>query len=187
MDESLGRGEENTRSAKNWVASARLAATGSPKSSSNFGPFVAKLIVLALLVAMVLGLSSVMRKSVQDSFARTTTTLALPTTGPTSHVPTPEVGFAITCVKHGSGYRVGFTWPFLHPGLDESPEAIELSTDNPFLVVAPSQWRRGTPGPKPLEGIGPNITMVYTLTGIMADGTRLSPRVISRTTDAQSC
>jgi hypothetical protein len=117
--------------------------------------------------------------------AVTTTTVAMaPLDGPGVDRPGPPVGLGLTCPVPGAGWRAQVIWPSVADPTD-APAAIEVVAGPPDLQ--PRFWRRGGTSPPALSGLGPATEVRVTAQAIMADGTRLAPQPLTRTTPSQPC
>ena len=117
--------------------------------------------------------------------AVTTTTVAMPPLdGPIVARPSPPFGLGLTCPIPGAGWQAQVLWPSVADPSD-APAAIEVSSGPPDLQ--PRLWLRGAGAPPTVTGLNPGTEVVVTALALMADGTRLAPQRLTRTTPSQPC
>ncbi len=170
---------------------------GAPSGRSMLLRFVGLAAFVAFLFLggsrLIVGLSARAGEEIgertMNQFVSTTTTastLPLRLDGPVVETPSPKLGLAVLCVERGAGHQVSFVWPMaLDPQL--RPIAYELTPTVAGVPAGTILWRQGEPKPAPLTGIPPTTEATVTAQAILADGTRLTPSVTTRTTPARAC
>ncbi len=117
--------------------------------------------------------------------ALTTTTVPMPPLdGPSVDLPSPPFGLGLSCPIPGQGWRAQVIWPSVADPTD-APAAVEVVAGPPGM--GPLLWRRGSVGAPAVTGLEPATEVRVTARAVRADGTRLAPLLVTRTTPSQRC
>lgn len=148
---------------------------------------VGLLVLLSVLVSLGTRAKDTLTKMTTGPSTTASTTIAPPRLdGPTIDTPSPSIGIGLICTKHGSGWEAHFHWS-LPTDPVHVPVAYEVVSLTPGVVVEPKLWPNKDAVAKPLLGLPPNLDIVIAAQAILADGTRLAPRVSKRTTGPTVC